>query len=161
VPFLIPNTTSLQALSCPPPQPPDFATPPAGSGLPGDPKICSIPIGGFTLWEFSNELRFGVNGPLSGAVFCDMGDVSPHELSIRLDHMHLSCGLGARYDTPVGPIRLDIGYRVQPFQVLGFANETDAYHGDPANGFQPTLFGGSSGSGGIPVAIAIGIGEAY
>jgi outer membrane protein insertion porin family/translocation and assembly module TamA len=132
-----------------------------------DPQLCSIPIGGFTLWELSNELRFAVKGPISAALFCDMSDVSPKELSIRLDHMHLSCGAGARYDTPVGPIRLDIGYRVQPLQVLGFANETDAFtvgpghHGDPSNGFQPTLFGNMKGAGGLPVAIAIGIGEAF
>src|ERR1700690_270845 len=160
VPFLLPNVTSQQALTCPPPSSANgFAAP--------DPRVCSTPVGGFTLWELSNELRFGVSGPLSGALFCDMGDVSPHEVSIRLDHMHLSCGVGARYETPVGPIRLDIGYRVQPLQVLGFANESQAYttgpghHGDPANGFQPTLFGDGSGAGGIPAAISIGIGEAY
>jgi outer membrane protein insertion porin family/translocation and assembly module TamA len=94
-----------------------------------------------------------------------MGDVSPHELgqpqAIRLDHLHLSCGLGARYDTPLGPIRLDIGYRIQPLQVLGYANETAAYHADPSNGLQPTFFGGSSLGSGIPIALAIGIGEAY
>ncbi len=160
VPFLVPNSTSQQAIACPPPSPANNFTAP-------NPQVCSTPIGGFTLWELSNELRFAVSGPLNGAIFCDMGDVSPHELSIRLDHMHLSCGAGGRYDTPVGPIRLDIGYRVQPLQVLGFANETEAYltgpghHGDPANGFQPTLFGNAHGAGGIPVAIAIGIGEAY
>ncbi len=154
VPFLVPGTTPQQALACPLTNAKPDAT-------------CSTPIGGFTLWELSNELRFTVKGPLRGAVFCDMGDVSPQAVSIRLDHMHLSCGLGVRYDTPVGPIRLDIGYRIQPLQVLGFANETAAYttgpgyHGDPANGFQPTLFGNSTGAGGIPAAIAIAIGEPY
>ena len=160
VPFLVPGTTAQQALNCPPPSDMNNHAQP-------DPQLCSLPIGGFTLWELSNELRFTVKGPLSGALFCDMGDVSPKELSIRLDHMHLSCGVGVRYDTPVGPIRLDIGYRVQPLQVLGFPNETEAYltgpghHGDPANGFQPTLFGNSHGANGLPVALAIGIGEAF
>jgi outer membrane translocation and assembly module TamA len=155
VPFLNPGTASQQvALSCNPPQDPNAKQP--------DPDVCSIPIGGFTLWELSNELRFTIKGPLAGAAFCDMGDVSPHQNDIRLGHLHLSCGLGARYDTPVGPIRLDIGYRIQPLQVLGFQNETAAYRSDPTNGVQPTFFGNSSMIGsGIPVAIAIGIGEAY
>jgi outer membrane protein insertion porin family/translocation and assembly module TamA len=87
-----------------------------------------------------------------------MGDVSPHVAgkgqAFRFDHLHLSCGVGARYDTPVGPIRVDIGYRVQPLQVLGFANETAAYNHDPSNGVQPTILG-------LPIAIAVGIGEAY
>ena len=153
IPFLLPNATAQQAILCQPPSMANNFTAP-------DPQQCSTPVGGFTLWELSNELRFGVSGPLSGALFCDMGDVSPHELSIRLDHMHLSCGVGARYETPVGPIRLDIGYRVQPLQVLGFANENVAYDRDPANGFQPKFFGNGKGAG-IPAAISIGIGEAY
>jgi len=159
VPFLNPSTASQQvAQSCAPPSAAnDFAQP--------NPDVCSIPIGGFTLWELSNEVRFAVTGPISGATFCDMGDVSPRQLgqsqAIRLDHLHLSCGVGARYDTPVGPIRLDIGYRIQPLQVLGYPNETAAYNADHSNGIQPTFFGGSTPGSGIPVAIAIGIGEAY
>jgi hypothetical protein len=61
----------------------------------------------------------------------------------------------------VGPLRLDIGYRIQPLQVLGYPNEYAAYNADHSNGLQPTFFGSSPGLGGIPVAIAIGIGEAY
>jgi hypothetical protein len=38
--------------------------------------------------------------------------------------------------------------------VLGFANETAAFNSDPSNGFQPTIAG-------LPIAIAVGIGEAY
>jgi outer membrane translocation and assembly module TamA len=153
VPFLNPGTAPQQvAARCVPNQPPP----------PPNADQCSIPIGGFTLWELSNELRFTVKGPLAGAAFCDMGDVSPHPSDIRLNHLHLSCGVGARYDTPVGPIRLDLGYRIQPLQVLGFQNETAAYRADPANGVQPTFFGNAAQLGsGIPMAIAIGIGEAY
>jgi outer membrane protein insertion porin family/translocation and assembly module TamA len=83
-----------------------------------------------------------------------MGDVSPQETSIRLSHLHLSCGLGVRYDTPVGPIRLDVGYRIQPAQVLGYASDAAYNKVDPQEGVQPTLLG-------LPIAIAIGIGEAY
>ena len=162
VPFLNPATASQQAAtSC------DPADLPTKNGVPvyPDPAACSIPIGGFTLWEFSNEVRFQVKGPISGATFCDMGDVSPRQLgepqAIRLDHLHLSCGVGGRYDTPVGPLRVDIGYRIQPLQVLGYPNEYAAYNADHSNGLQPTFFGSSPGLGGIPVAIAIGIGEAY
>lgn len=115
---------------------------------------CFLPVGGFTLWEFQNETRFDISGPLSASVFCDMSDVSPNENDIRLGHLHLSCGVGAAYDTPVGPIRLDIGYRVQPLQVLGYKSEMSAASADPTNGIQPTIFG-------VPIAIAVGIGQAY
>lgn len=120
---------------------------------------CAIPIAGYSLWEFSTELRYQVAGPFSAALFCDMGDASPDQANLRWKHLHLSCGVGARYDTPVGPIRLDVGYRVQPLQVVGFKNEADAADptkgGQPINGNPPDLFGA------VPMAIAFGIGEAY
>jgi outer membrane translocation and assembly module TamA len=123
--------------------------------LPGfNPQSCFLPVGGFTLWELQNEIRADISGPLSAALFCDMSDVSPFETDIRLSYLHLSCGIGAAYDTPVGPIRLDIGYRVQPLQVLPYKDETAAFNANPVNGLQPTIFG-------VPLAIAIGIGQAY
>jgi outer membrane protein insertion porin family/translocation and assembly module TamA len=146
VPFLNPATASQQiAQSC---------VPTAANGYTPDPATCSVPIGGFTLWELSNELRFAISGPFSAATFCDMSDVSPHPVDIRLTHLHLSCGLGARYETPVGPIRLDVGYRVQPAQVLGFKDEQAVFNSDKVEGLPPTILG-------APIAIAIGIGEAF
>lgn len=143
IPFLNPATATQQV---------QFSCNPNTPGF--DPTHCFLPVGGMTLWELQNEVRFDVSGPLSAAVFCDMSDVSPYENDIRLDHLHLSCGAGAAYDTPVGPVRLDVGYRVQPLQVLGYRNETAAAEADPVNGLQPTILG-------IPIAIAIGIGQAY
>jgi outer membrane protein assembly factor BamA len=146
VPFLNPVTAAQQVqTSC---------DPNSKSYMPNE---CLIPIGGFTLWEFSNELRFTIKGPLSGAAFCDMSDVSPHVANIRLSHLHLSCGIGAAYDTPVGPIRVDIGYRIQPLQVLGYRNDVAAHAADPTEGDAPAL----ARILGVPLALAIGIGQAY
>ncbi len=143
VPFLNPGTAAQQVqFNCDPGQPGFNAT------------SCFLPVGGFTLWELQNEARIDVSGPLSADVFCDMSDVSPNVGDIRLSHLHLSCGVGAAYGTPVGPIRLDIGYRIQPLQVLGYKDEGSAFAADPLNGEQPTILG-------VPLAIAIGIGQAY
>ena len=148
IPFLSPTAAAAQAAkSCI-----QHTNNYAGDGA------CGVPIGGFTLWELSNEVRFDIKGALSAATFCDMGDVSPQELghsgAFRLDHLHLSCGVGGRYDTPVGPIRVDIGYRIQPLQVLGFKSEGAANAADSTNGIPAQPFG-------IPLALAIGIGEAF
>jgi outer membrane translocation and assembly module TamA len=146
VPFLNPVTAAQQVeLSCNPTSPSY------------NPNQCLIPIGGFTLWEFSNEFRIKIKGPISAATFCDMSDVAPQVASIRLRHLHLSCGIGARYDTPVGPIRLDIGYRIQPLQVLGYKNDVAVHQAFPTEGDAPAL----PRILGVPLAIAIGIGEAY
>jgi outer membrane protein insertion porin family/translocation and assembly module TamA len=115
---------------------------------------CLIPIGGFTLWEASAEVRFDISGPFGAALFCDMGDVSPSEFDVRLSHLHMSCGGGLRYQTPVGPVRLDVGYRIQPLQVVGFKNETAVTQSDPTEVFPDRLLG-------LPIAIAFGIGEAF
>jgi outer membrane protein insertion porin family/translocation and assembly module TamA len=115
---------------------------------------CTIPIAGLSLWEFSNELRIPIAGPFATAVFCDMGDASPNPHDLRFNRPHLSCGAGASYDTPVGPIRLDVGYRIEPAQVIGFASDVAAHAKDPTEGIQPRIAG-------APIAIAIGIGEAF
>jgi outer membrane protein insertion porin family/translocation and assembly module TamA len=144
IPFLNPSTASQQVqFGCDPANPQSF-----------NPAGCFLPAGGFTLWELQTEVRADVSGPLSVSGFCEGSDVSPNEHDIRLKYLHLTCGVGAAYDTPAGPIRVDIGYRIQPLQVLGYANETAAADRDPVNGRQPTILG-------APIAIAIGIGEAF
>jgi outer membrane protein assembly factor BamA len=77
---------------------------------------CAFPYGGLSLWEASLELRFPMWGPLTGTVFGDTSDVA-RSLVIRLDHPHLALGLGLHYDTPVGPLRFDLGIRVPGLQV--------------------------------------------
>lgn len=106
---------------------------------------CRLPIGGFTLWEASLELRFPVYGPLRGAAFADASDVSPRQLDFRFDRLHLSVGAGARYDTPVGPVRLDVGYRIPGLQ----APQDARGEVDPDEVF------------GLPIAIALGIGVPF
>jgi outer membrane protein insertion porin family/translocation and assembly module TamA len=117
-----------------------------------DPSRCAVPLGGFTLWEASSELRVQIAGPIEGAVFCDASDVEQQRVTFRFDdatRYHLSCGAGARYDTPVGPIRLDVGYRI-PGLNPNFSNPAVvATEGDPG-----TLLG-------LPIAVDFGIGESF
>jgi outer membrane translocation and assembly module TamA len=117
-------------------------------------SACTIPIAGLSLWELSAEFRFQISGPFSTSLFCDSGDASPLEFDLRLNRPHVSCGVGARYDTPVGPIRLDLGVRIEPLQYLGHADDYAANKADPSEGIQPRIFG-------LPIGLAVGIGEAY
>jgi outer membrane protein assembly factor BamA len=110
-----------------------------------DPAVCDLPLGGFSLWEASVELRFPLLGDLSGTLFTDAADVSPRRASFRW-RPHLSAGFGLRYDTPVGPIRLDLGYRVPGLQAPKDAPD----EGHPRDGFF-----------GMPLAASFGIGESY
>ncbi|HET9954307.1 MAG TPA: BamA/TamA family outer membrane protein [Polyangiaceae bacterium] len=117
---------------------------PEKSGVPVK-RGCNLPLGGFTLWEASVEVRYPISGPLSGTVFSDASDVSPNKASFRFNRPHLTVGLGFRYATPIGPVRLDAGYRVPGAQ----APSTAVDEVEPSKIF------------GVPVAATFGIGEAF
>ncbi|MDF3069900.1 MAG: outer membrane protein assembly factor YaeT precursor [Polyangiaceae bacterium] len=110
-----------------------------------DPSVCALPLGGFTLWEASVELRFPLFGDLAGTLFVDAADVSARRLDFRL-RPHLSAGFGFRYDTPVGPIRLDLGYRIPGLQAPANAQDERPPREGPF---------------GLPIALSFGIGESY
>jgi len=77
---------------------------------PHDPD-CVRPLGGLSLWEASIEVRFPIYGPLRGVTFLDGSNVTRKAWSLDFTVPHLSPGVGLRYTTPIGPLRLDIGYR--------------------------------------------------
>lgn len=79
---------------------------------------CIRPIGGFSLWEASTELRFRALTHWSFVGFIDASDVSTQIAHFTLRKPHISVGPGVRYLSPVGPIRLDIGWRVPGLQKL-------------------------------------------
>jgi outer membrane protein assembly complex protein YaeT len=70
------------------------------------------PIGGNSLIEGSVEVRFPIVGALGGAAFIDFGNVFRDSFTYRLDDLRYAVGPGIRYNTPIGPIRLDIGFIV-------------------------------------------------
>ncbi len=95
---------------------------------PRDP-CTGFPVGGLALLVFNQELRFPMKLPfignrLGGTVFYDGGNVYTdlNHINIRwtppstteLDYFSHTVGFGLRYPTPVGPVRIDLGYQVNP-----------------------------------------------
>lgn len=69
------------------------------------------PVGGAASLEGNIEVRFPVfREKVRGAAFLDFGQVwrTPHDVSLRT--VAWTPGLGIRYFSAVGPIRIDIGY---------------------------------------------------
>lgn len=58
------------------------------------------------------ELRVPLPFGFSGAAFLDVGEVWLDERDVDVLDQRAAVGLGLRYITPVGPIRLDYGYKV-------------------------------------------------
>ena len=58
------------------------------------------------------EYRFPIFGPVGGAVFADIGNVYPGS-RIDFGDLRYGAGVGFRYLSPVGPLRIDLA---MPFQ---------------------------------------------
>lgn len=97
---------------------------------PRDP-VTGFPVGGLALLTFNQELRFPMRLPfvgnrLGGTVFYDGGNVysDVNHITLRwkspsvndLNYFSNTIGFGIRYPTPVGPVRIDIGYQLNPAQ---------------------------------------------
>ena len=72
------------------------------------------PLGGLSLVEGSLELRRPIWKELNGALFLDFGQVSKRSFDLPLGNLRFSSGFGLAYSTPVGPVRLDIGFPFKP-----------------------------------------------
>jgi translocation and assembly module TamA len=75
-----------------------------------------VPVGGNGLVEGNVEVRYDTTGNLGLALFLDAGTVSnasgvPSEWR-QLERLQYAAGLGLRYRTPFGPVRLDLGVRL-------------------------------------------------
>jgi len=76
------------------------------------------PIGGNSLFLFSSELRAHLKGNFGTVAFFDSGNVWAESWGIRLNDLRYDVGTGLRYQTPIGPIRLDWGYQLNPIPGL-------------------------------------------
>lgn len=84
-------------------------SPLSGSGL---------PIGGNSLLAFSGEARAVLRGKIGGVLFVDGGNVWADSWSLNLGELHYAVGPGLRYQTPIGPVRFDVGYQLNPIPEL-------------------------------------------
>lgn len=103
---------------------------PAGPGAPAT-QPTGFPLGGNAVLFNTLELRFPLMGEnIGGVLFHDAGNVyrSINDVSFRssqrnvrdFDYMVHAVGFGLRYKTPVGPVRVDLSYSINPPSFVGF-----------------------------------------
>jgi outer membrane protein assembly complex protein YaeT len=90
----------------------DEASPKREIVLPSGEVVEGEPIGGNVLALLNLELRFPILGNLRGVVFSDNGTVYPTFQTIELLNWRYNMGFGFRYDTPLGPLRVDYGFKL-------------------------------------------------
>jgi outer membrane protein insertion porin family len=104
------------------------------------PQYCpsGFPIGGDALFFNTFELRFPLLGPnISGVLFHDLGNIYTNFGNLSLayhqpgnivtqpnihdfDYAAQAAGFGIRYRTPLGPVRVDLAYALNPPNYEGF-----------------------------------------
>jgi outer membrane protein assembly complex protein YaeT len=77
-----------------------------------------LPIGGNTMFAFSEEARVSLGTNLGAVAFLDAGNVWAKGWEMHLGDLRYAIGPGLRYQTPVGPIRFDFGYQLNPIPGL-------------------------------------------
>jgi outer membrane protein assembly complex protein YaeT len=71
-----------------------------------------FPRGGHGLIVLNGELRIPVRGVLGAVAFVDGGNVFRNVEEIDLGQLRGAVGFGLRYRSPVGPIRVDLGFKL-------------------------------------------------
>jgi len=90
-----------------------------------------FPLGGNALFINNTELRFPLLGDnINGVLFHDMGNVYStlgnlsfkfHQRDLQdFNYMVHAVGFGIRYRTPIGPVRVDLAYSINPPSFVGF-----------------------------------------
>ena len=107
---------------------------PQNQAGPRDPET-GFPLGGSALLFNNTELRFPMLGDnIAGVIFEDFGNVyaRPSDISLAFRQPHPenptdfsyavhAAGFGVRYRTPIGPVRLDLAYSLNPPRYNGFS----------------------------------------
>jgi outer membrane translocation and assembly module TamA len=71
-----------------------------------------IPQGGGAEVVLNAELRTPLFGQVGGVLFVDGGNIFEKSTDLDLGRLRGSVGFGLRYRSPIGPIRLDIGFKL-------------------------------------------------
>lgn len=98
--------------------------------------VTGFPLGGNALLMNSFELRFPLIGEnLGGVLFHDAGNVYSSLTAISLrsrqrnirdfDYMAHAVGIGFRYKTPIGPLRVDLAFGPNAARFNGFSGTRD------------------------------------
>ena len=80
-------------------------------GVPDIINVAGLSIGGNGLVVLNGEARMRIVPSVSLVAFVDAGNVFARAGDIRLAQLRATLGAGIRYRSPLGPLRLDVGFK--------------------------------------------------
>jgi outer membrane protein assembly factor BamA len=97
-----------------------------------DNQFIPRPLGGNRLLEASLEYRFPLSKNITGAVFVDGASLYGRRLNLPPgDRTAVTPGLGIRYTSPIGPVRVDLGVRPAISEELPVVTQVPGEGGRP------------------------------
>jgi len=97
-------------------------------GATGTISPLGFPIGGDAVVILNGELRAPVWRDLGAAAFIDGGNVFLQPSEFAIHELRGSVGFGLRYRSPLGPIRVDLGFKLDRREVGGRLEPRTALH---------------------------------
>ena len=97
-------------------------------GAPNTISPSGFPRGGNGLLLLNGELRVPVWGDVGAALFMDGGNVFDRVTEMDLAELRGSVGFGLRYKSPIGPIRFDVGFKLDRHEIGGTLEGRRAFH---------------------------------
>ena len=87
-----------------------------------------FPTGGNAVLIMNGELRVPVWREFGAAVFVDGGNVFRRVTQFDIGELRGSVGFGVRYRSPIGPIRVDLGFKLDRREIAGRLEPRTALH---------------------------------
>jgi outer membrane translocation and assembly module TamA len=87
-----------------------------------------FPRGGNGVVILNGELRVPVWREFGAAVFADGGNVFERATDLDLGELRGAVGFGMRYRSPLGPIRLDLGFKLDRREIAGRLEPRTVWH---------------------------------
>jgi outer membrane protein assembly complex protein YaeT len=97
-------------------------------GAPNTISPTGFPTGGNAVLLLNGELRFPVWRSVGAVAFVDGGNVFRRVSEFDIGELRGSYGVGLRYHSPIGPIRVDLGVKMDRRVIAGVREPPVAWH---------------------------------
>jgi outer membrane protein insertion porin family len=97
-------------------------------GTPATISASGFPRGGNAVVILNGELRVPVWREMGAALFADGGNVFERASDFDLGELRGALGFGLRYRSPVGPIRIDLGFKLDRREIGGRLEPRTVWH---------------------------------